>query len=269
MTSPAYDKHDLYELCVQNPDALIPLLNAIHNNTPQVLAEDFAGTSILSHQWVEQSEQHRAIATDLDQEALHKHGDHPRITKHLATVNDAQPGPNKSADIIFVGNFSIGYHHTRAELVAYLKQARARLNHTNGTFLCDTYGGENAYTLGGVHRPTPMASIGAPGHICRYTWEQRDADPLTGMVTDVIHFRIQHAGNITEEYDDAFVYHWRLWSVPELRDAMREAGFKTTNVYAKLADAIDDEGNAYITPVQDPQDELDESFIVLVSATLQ
>ena len=258
-----FDKHDLYELCVQNPEACIPLLSAIHANKPLVLAEDFAGTAVLSHQWVAQSEHHRAIATDLDQEALNKHGDHPRITKHLANVNDAQPDPSNPADIIFVGNFSIGYHHTRAELVTYLKQAHARLKQTQGTFLCDTYGGEGSFTLGGVHRPTPMGD----GRLCRYTWEQRDADPLTGMVTDVIHFRIEHAGNITEEYDDAFTYHWRLWSVPELRDAMQEAGFKSINCYAKLPDAIDDEGNAYINPIQDPQEELEDSFIVLVAAT--
>lgn len=223
-----------------------------------VLAEDFSGTSILSHQWVEQSDLHRAIATDLDQEALNKHGDHPRINKRLADVNDS----TDPADIIFVGNFSIGYHHTRAELVVYLKQAHARLKESGGTFLCDTYGGENAYTLGGVHRPTPMGD----GRLCRYTWEQRDADPLAGMVTDVIHFRIEHAGTITDEYDDAFTYHWRLWSVPELRDAMVEAGFATADVYAKLPDAVDDEGNAYINPIEDPQEELEESFIVLVAA---
>jgi len=257
-TTKHFDKHDLYELCVQNPEALIPLLNAIHSNAPLTLAEDFSGTAILSHQWVEQSDQHRAIATYLDQEALNKHGNHPQIKKHLANVNDAID----PADILFVGNFSIGYHHTRAELITYLKKAHARLEKSNGIFLCDTYGGENAYTLGGVHRPTPMGD----GRLCRYTWEQRDADPLTGMVTDVIHFRIEHAGTITEEYDDAFTYHWRLWSVPELRDAMREAGFKQVQCYSKLPDAIDDEGNAYINPIQDPQEELEESFIVLIAA---
>lgn len=256
-----FDKHDLYELCVQNPEALIPLLNAIHGDTPKILAEDFSGTAILSHQWIAQSESHHAFCTDLDQEALQKHGDHPQIKKQLINVNDA----TDQADILFVGNFSIGYHHTRAELVTYLKQAHARLKQTNGIFLCDTYGGENAYTLGGVHRPTPMGD----GRLCRYTWEQRDADPLTGMVTDVIHFRIEHAGTITEEYDDAFTYHWRLWSVPELRDAMLEAGFTKVQCYAKLPDAVDDEGNAYINPIEDPQEELDESFIVLIGATVK
>ena len=254
----AFDKHDLYELCVQNPEALIPLLNAIHGKQPLTLAEDFSGTSILSHQWVAQSDSHCANCVDLDQEALNKHGDHPRINKQLINVNDA----TDPADILFVGNFSVGYHHTRAELISYLKQAHTRLKASGGTFLCDTYGGENAYTLGGVHRPTPMGD----GRLCRYTWEQRDADPLTGMVTDVIHFRIEHAGNITEEYDDAFTYHWRLWSVPELRDAMLEAGFTKVQCYAKLPDAVDDEGNAYINPIEDPQEELEESFIVLIAA---
>lgn len=257
-TTKHFDKHDLYELCVQNPEACIPLLNAIHAEQPRTLAEDFAGTAILSRHWADQSDAHHATATDLDQEALNKHPDHPRVTKVCADVNTA----NDPADIIFVGNFSIGYHHTRAELITYLKQAHTRLKATNGTFLCDTYGGENAFIPGGVHRPTPMGD----GRLCRYTWEQRDADPLTAMVKNYIHFRIEHAGTITEEYDEAFTYHWRLWSVPELRDAMLEAGFKTTHVYNKLPDAIDDEGNAYINPIDDPQAELEDSFIVLVAA---
>jgi hypothetical protein len=259
-TQKHWDKHDLYELCVQNPEACIPLINAIHGRSPRTLAEDFAGTANLSRQWADQTDDHRAIATDLDQDALNKHPDHPRVTKVCADVNHA----TDPADVIFVGNFSIGYHHTRAELVAYLKQARARLAQTNGTFLCDTYGGENAFIPGGVHRPTPMGD----GRLCRYTWEQRDADPLTGMVRNYIHFRIEHAGTITDEMDEAFEYHWRLWSVPELRDAMLEAGFNSTNIYAKLPDAIDDEGNAYINPIQDPQEELEESFIVLVAGTV-
>jgi hypothetical protein len=69
---------------------------------------------------------------------------------------------------------------------------------------------------------------------------------------------------IEEEFTDAFIYRWRLWSVPELRDAMAEAGFKTTQVYAKLAEAMDEDGNAFTTPVEDGQEELDDNFIVLV-----
>ena len=250
------DIHDLYERCVQNPGALVPLIHAIHGGSPKTLGEDFSGTGALSHAWVECSGAHHAVCVDLDRAAMTKHGDHPRIEKTAADVRTiAAP-----CDALFVGNFSIGYFHTRAELVAYLGHTRSRLN-GGGVFLCDTYGGETAYTIGGVHRPTPMGD----GRVCRYTWEQRHADPLTGMVTDVIHFRIEDAGVITHEFDEAFVYEWRLWSVPELRDAMRDAGFEATEVYAKLPEAVDDEGNAYITPIEDAESELDESFIVLVA----
>lgn len=250
-----FDKHDLYELCVQSPTHLAPLLRAVHGGDPRVLGEDFAGTAALSCEWVKR-EGRRAVAVDLDARALGRHPDHPmvsRVFSDVRTVPDA-------CDVLFVGNFSIGYMHTRPELVAYLRHARGRLN-PGGVFVCDTYGGESAFLTGDVHRPHPMPG----GRLCRYTWEQRRADPLTGMVTDVIHFRIEKGGVIEHEMPDAFVYEWRLWSVPELRDAMTEAGFSRTLVYAKLADAWDDEGNAYVEPVKNAEDELDESFIVMVA----
>ena len=251
------DIHDLYELCVQNPGALVPLIHAIHGGSPEILGEDFSGTGALSHAWVDRSDAHRAVCADHYETALEKHGRHPRIEKSAADVRTV----DAPCDALFVGNFSIGYFHTRDELVAYMTHARSRLTDA-GVFLCDTYGGDGAFALGGVHRPTPMGD----GRLCRYTWEQRHADPLTGMVTDVIHFRVEDAGVITHEFHDAFVYEWRLWSVPELRDAMRDAGFTTIEVYAKLPDAVDDEGNAYATQIWDPEDELEDSFIVLIAA---
>jgi len=283
-------RHDLYELCVQSPKHLVPFLSAVHGRSPGVLAEDFAGTAALSHLWVESDPDARAIATDLDSDALGYHGAHDRITKHHANVLHA----TDHADVLFVGNFSIGYWHTRAELVAYLKHARQRLSSPvtdggggprsgsegvpPGLFICDTYGGESAFLLGDVHRdhwiPPNKDGQDDPDHPLaphagkrvRYTWEQRSADPLTGMVTDVLHFRVESGGTIEAELDDAFVYEWRLWSVPELRDAMAEAGFARTEVYAKTGDAIDDEGNVYVLPVEDAEEELDDSFIVLVAA---
>jgi len=253
---PDPDIHGLYELCVQNPDALVPLIRAIHASDPKVLGEDFSGTAALCRAWAQLGEGFRAIAVDLDAGLLARHGDHARVAKHACDVREI----DTPCDALFVGNFSIGYFHTRDELVAYMKHARSRLSES-GVFLCDTYGGDGAFSIGGVHRPTPMGD----GRLCRYTWEQRRADPLTGMVTDVIHFRVEDAGVITHEFEDAFVYEWRLWSVPELRDAMRDAGFESTEVYAKLPDAVDDEGNAYATPIVDPEEELGEAFIVLVA----
>ena len=227
-----YNKHDLYELCVQSPKDLVPLLRAVHGSEPVTLGEDFSGTAALSHLWVER-EECKAIAVDFDQESLSKRGNHERITKHECDVRDVET----SCDVLFVGNFSIGYLHTRDELVEYLKHVKSRLE-TGGVFICDTYGGDTAYTLGGVHRAHPMPG----GKLCRYTWEQHEADPTTGMVTNLIHFRVERAGVIEFELEDAFVYQWRLWSIPELRDAMADAGFSESLVYTKLADALDADG---------------------------
>ncbi len=269
------NKHDLYELCVQSPKHLVPFIRAVHGGSPAVLGEDFAGSAALSHLWAESSPDARAVAVDLDAEALGFHGEHDRVVKRRADVMDV----DDPADVIFVGNFSIGYRHTRAELVAYLRHARERLVATGkepragasghpGVFICDTYGGESAFLTGEVHRdhwiPADDRYGEHKGKRVRYTWEQRKADPLTGMVTDVLHFRVESGGMIEQELLDAFVYEWRLWSVPELRDAMAEAGFVSTEVYAKTADAVDEDGNAYVLPVEDP-DELDDSFIVLVA----
>lgn len=250
------DRHELYELCVQSPKDLVPLLRAVHGGDPRTLGEDFAGTAAVSHLWVQRDACH-AVAVDLDEEALAWRTGHERIAKHHCDVREA----HDPCDLLFVGNFSIGYLHTRDELVGYLTHARTRLDASGGVFVCDTYGGESAYTLGGVHRAHPMPA----GRLCRYTWEQHAADPTTGMVTNIIHFRVERAGVIELEIDDAFVYEWRLWSIPELRDAMADAGFRDTRVYTKLADALDEEGNAYVMPVEDGEEELDESYIVLVA----
>ncbi|USN99160.1 MAG: hypothetical protein H6810_00320 [Phycisphaeraceae bacterium] len=308
-------RHDLYELCVQSPKHLVPFLRAVHGGEPRVLGEDFAGTAALSRLWADASPESRAIAVDLDGDALGYHADHPRVAKREANVLEV----SDPADVIFVGNFSIGYWHTRVDLVAYLRHVHKRLSspvtdggggpptagrrgssRTNasgllqdppsaslhsapppsapqrgpaegtGLFLCDTYGGESAFLIGGVHRdhwiPKEDRFGEHAGKRIRYTWEQRHADPLTGMVTDVLHFRVESGGTIELELDEAFVYEWRLWSVPELRDAMLEAGFVSTEVYAKTGNAVDDEGNVYVLPVEDAEEELDDSFIVMVAA---
>jgi hypothetical protein len=155
--------HDLYELCVQSPSHLVPFLRAVHGRDPRVLGEDFAGTAALSHLWADRDGHARAFAVDLDSEALAFRGEHPRVTKRNADVCAA----TDPADVIFVGNFSIGYRHTRNDLVAYLAHARSRLNE-GGVFVCDTYGGESAATTGSPTTPatpgTPASASATPGN---------------------------------------------------------------------------------------------------------
>ena len=259
-----FSRYDLYELTVQNPAALVPFLRAVHGRDPRVLGEDFCGSGALSKAWVAAVSGGRAIAVDLDPDPLERI---PRTRASAIKVlrkDVRRVSQGRKADLIFVGNFSIGELHDRRELIRYLRVARARLSSRGerGVFVCDTYGGETAFTRGGVTRMHPGPSDDPTVRI-RYTWQQREADPLSGLVENALHYRVERAGTVVQELSDAFVYRWRLWSVPELRDAMREAGFKSIEVYAKLADAKDAEGNHYVRPLG-PDDELDDSFIVCV-----
>lgn len=261
------DRHDLYELCVQSPRDLVPLLRAVHGGREaRILCEDFCGTAALSRAWCEMVESGSAIATDVSDEVLARAARNAPAGLTLAR-GDATHAEARG-DIIFVGNFSIGEIHERAALVRYLTRCRERLN-ADGVFVCDTYGGESAFRVGHVQRLHPLAardpgarvSARAGGRV-RYTWEQREADPLTGMVVNAMHFRIERGGVIEDEIRDAFVYRWRLWSVPELRDALREAGFVRTDVYGKMPDAVDGDGRAYVLAMEEVED--GEGFIVCV-----
>lgn len=224
-----------------------------------MLGEDFSGTAALSREWVREIKGGRAIAVDLDPEPLER----ARARGVKAVQGDVRRATNAqrhAADVVFVGNFSIGEIHGRKDLVRYLRHARARLKR-GGAFVCDTYGGSSAFSTGAVVRVHP-----GPGEFqTRYTWEQREANPLTGEVVNALHFRVVRAGTVELELTDAFVYRWRLWSVPELRDAMVEAGFARTEVYDKVPDAVDQDGRAYVRPAE----ELGESFIVCVAARTQ
>lgn len=249
----------LYESCVQNPALAVKLLRGIHAGSPRVLAEDFCGTAALSRAWVRAISGSRAFAADIDPAPL-KRAAAPNVRVFRADVLTSAPLAKLRADVLFVGNFSIGEIHDRATLVRYLARSRRRLRR-GGVFVCDIYGGESAFRLGATQREHILARDSR----VKYTWEQREADPFTACVTNALHFRVFRGSELVQELRDAFVYHWRLWTIPELRDAMHEAGFDQIDVYAQLPDAEDSEGNVYASPVENPV-ELGPSFIVCVAA---
>jgi SAM-dependent methyltransferase len=281
------DRFDLYELCVQSPSYDARMLAAIHaaggRKRARVLGEDFCGTAALSRAWIDLDRKgHRAVAVDHDAETLvralelnaaptpdaaggkagagGRAGALPRpgITYALADVLETVD----RVDILCALNYSIGEFHDRRGLVRYLRHARKRVR-AGGSFICDMYTGRDSM-LTGVERkrvslPTARGR-GRRGNV-EYEWEQREANPLTGMVVNAIHFRLlgRKARGDEAVMRDAFVYRWRLWSVPELREAMLEAGFGRTQVYPRHAEAIDGEGRFHALPFDNPE-ELPESF---------
>lgn len=251
--SDAPDRYDLYEAAAQSPEQEAEFLRAVHGGNPRVLGEDFCGSGAICRAWVSIDPTLRAVCVDMDDDALRALRGRAtpeqleRITIVRADVVDAR----EPVDVLCALNFPVGYWFTRAELVRYLTHARTRLN-PGGVFVCDIYGGANAFVCGDSEEELRGG--------VRYTWEQRDADPTTGRVRNAMHFALPDG----REVRDAFIYDWRLWSVPELREAMADAGFTTTEVYDRLGDAVDADGNLHVRPVRG--DELDDTFVVYIAA---
>ncbi len=272
------DRFDLYELCVQSPRRVVDFLHAVHavggagGANPAVLREDFCGTAAFSRRWIERAREHneraRAIAIDLDEPTLAAARERAQRDAVLDAIDlrrtDAIHAPDSDpADITFVGNFSIGEIHARADLVHYFRASLARLHASNagwgagsgGVLVVDTYGGAGAFKLGALQR----THVGKRGEVVHYTWQHVAADPTTSMVENAIHFRVIEQGELTAELPSAFIYRWRLWSIAELREAMSEAGFGSTEVHAK----VDLPPGVTPTPVSDPA-ELPPDWIVCV-----
>lgn len=251
MTDPTYvfgrtrvNRFDLYELAVQDPPLEARFLAAVHANSPRILTEDFSGPASIARAWLNLAPDHGAIAVDRDHVPLRhaverlqqSHPDRmPNFTIRERDVLDVKD----PTDIIAALNFACCELLTRKHLLTYLRAALYRLQ-PNGILVLDTYGGSDALIPG-----TSEQSVDTPLGELTYIWEQVAADPATSRVRNAIHFELPRNIRI----DSAFAYDWRLWSPAELRDAMHEAGFRATEVYASYGDAVDDDGNIHVAPI--------------------
>ena len=223
------DRHDLYERTVQSPEKVVRFLCELHGGKPRTLGEEFSGTAAVSRAWVRLVPEGRATSVDLEADVLERAAGVPAVELVHGDVREATDSERHPADVIFVGNFSIGEIGERADLVRYLERSRRRLN-PRGIFVCDIYGGPSALRIGAIERSHWIEG----GDRILYVWEQREVDAHTGRVVNAMHFRVERDGEIVASIEDAFVYRWRLWSVPELREAMLEAGFRSTEVREDL-----------------------------------
>ncbi|MFZ4572870.1 MAG: methyltransferase domain-containing protein, partial [Phycisphaerales bacterium] len=263
------DPFDLYEHCVQSPAHVVKFLLAAHGQLPVVLREDFCGSAAVSRRWAAEGHKRgddaRALGIDLSAAAIG--AARARLDGALSRrvrleagdcVGGSVPCADEGADVVFVGNYSLGYIFDRRTLVAYMRASRERLARGNGgfgggIFVCDTYGGAGAFKLGAIQRK----HSGPRGEIIHYLWRHDRADPMTSIVENSMSFRVERDGEIVAEYTDAFTYRWRLWSIAELREAMAEAGFASSEVHVEINLAPEEE----LRPVSDPA-ELGESWSV-------
>ena len=108
-------------------------------------------------------------------------------------------------------------------LLEYFKAARKRLK-ADGIFVLDVLGGTDS--MGADVNSHHLGDF-------VYVWEQAHFDPLTHEFLAHIHFEFPDGSRVTK----AYTYDWRLWTMPELCDVLRDAGFSATHPLWEKTDA--------------------------------
>lgn len=245
------DRYALYEESVQNSEADLHLIRRVyrrhHGRAPETLREDFCGTAIFACDWVRGGPRQRAWGVDLDPVPL-DYGRERHVAKLSAAqqarlgliegdVLDARTPP---ADVTVAFNFSYFLFRTRGELRRYFEVARKGLAE-QGVFFLDAYGGGEAQKSCIEKRRFGRF---------RYVWDQHSFDPITHAVTNFIHFEF----NDGSQWKRAFRYDWRLWSLPEIRELLLEAGFRKVEIYWEDADENGDGNGVFRLREHAPDD---------------
>ena len=217
------DIHDLYEKSVQNVEHEIEFLQetfqTLRGRKATLFREDFCGTASASCQWVRQGEEFQAIGVDINPEVLDwgrknrvsslPAADQARVRLLESDVMTAETPP---VDLLVAFNFSYFIFDTRDLLRAYFRKAHAALK-DDGVFFLDMFGGPEAQEE--TKEKTKHDGF-------TYVWHQAKFHPVTNFIRCHIHFRFPDGSRIKK----AFTYEWRLWSAPEIREVLLEAGFK-------------------------------------------
>ncbi len=237
---PRIDRLLLYGPAVQHVehdlDTLEHVYRTLNGRAPTLMREDFCGTAALACEWVRRSKRHRAWGIDLHGATL-KWALRNRVPM-LGTAagrltllhSDARRVTRPPVDLVMALNYSYWVFHERAALLAYFRAARRTL--APGGLLClDAFGGTEAMQELVETRRVP-ASRGPGGEripAFRYVWEQAAFNPVDHRLLCHIHFKLRGG----RELRRAFTYDWRMWTLPEIRELLAEAGFRESLVYVQ------------------------------------
>jgi SAM-dependent methyltransferase len=254
------DIHELYEKSVQNVEHEVEFLQGtfkdLRGRTAQLFREDFCGTASTSCEWVRQGGDYQAIGVDIDPAVL-EWGRQNRVSR-LSSADQARVSliegdvmstDTPSVDLMAAFNFSYFIFDTRDKLRAYFERAYAALK-DDGVFFVDLFGGPEAQEE--TKEKTKYKRF-------TYVWHQAEFHPVTNYIRCHIDFRFKDGSKIKK----AFTYEWRLWSAPEIRELLAEAGFKKSTVYWE-GDDEDGEGDGEFTP--DEKGEADLAWIAYIVA---
>lgn len=218
-----FNKYAYYTRAVQSPetDALFfqKTFQRLKGRPAKVFREDFCGTFALSAEWVKLNARNIAIGVDFDPEPLayggqRKSPDPRRL--HLVQQNVLE-GKLPAAELVVAINFSYFIFQKREILRQYFANVQKSLK-PGGLFFIDAFGGSACQEPN--EEETKLRDF-------TYYWEQASFDPISSRAVFYIHFKLKGE----RKRERVFKYDWRMWSLPELREIMMEAGFKKTHVY--------------------------------------
>ena len=225
--------YELYELAVQSPDSHVELFSwiyqEIHERPARRLREDFCGTFQICCEWAKADRRNTSVGIDLDPDPIcygkETHWEklsedqQKRVEVKRGDVLTTRSAP---ADIVVACNFSYYIFKERKLLVRYFKSVLKALK-SGGILILETGGGP-----GFIEKTKERKTVrrrGKPPYV--YTWDQQSFDPVTHSARYAIHFRVKGQKAI----NNAFTYDWRIWSIPEVKECLLEAGFARSLVY--------------------------------------
>ncbi len=224
------DKHRLYELSVQSPHVDVELLQQIYRQArgkkARRLREDFCGSAATLRAWLEQGPRYTGEGCDIDSATLRwaqeNHfpsaaGRNSRRRRAMLRLADARESSAIAPDIRCAFNFSYWIFRERETLLAYFRGARDDLA-AGGVLALDVHGGGEAFS-----EQEQITDCGDFDLICHQT----GLCPVDNSADLALHFRFPDGSQLR----GAFEYRWRIWSMPEIIDLLREAGFADIRVF--------------------------------------
>ncbi len=239
-----FDKYWHYRHSVQSPDVDVRFMRKCYrelkNKEPYVFQEDFCSTFALSCEWVRLNALNRAVAVDIDSAPLRYGKDNylPLLNQDqqnrisLRRANVLHYKKTNKVDIIGAVNFSYFTFKKRKELKKYFQNCLKSLK-SQGLLILDCFGGSDCFSAN-------EERVSHKGFV--YYWDQHNFDPISHHARFYIHYKRRGE----RKRHKVFVYDWRLWTLPELTDLLREVGFRKTHVYWEGTDK-DGEGNGRFT----------------------
>lgn len=228
-----YSKYELYEASVQDSPSELDFFHRVYQNVfnkkATVFREDFCSTFLNSVTWVKRNKKNIAYAVDLNPEPL-EYG----CANHIAKLSENQKERiflfnenvlkvrTPPADLITVSNFSICFLKQRKSMVNYFTSCFKSLK-SKGVVIFDLLGGEELADP--VEDKTPFKLD--DGTKAFYYWEHDGFNPINHEAKFHIHYKIKGK----KKQMRVFSYDWRMWSLPELQDILKEAGFSSVDVY--------------------------------------